>query len=167
MELIAYGKVVKPHGLSGEVKVLPFSGEFSSFKNFINLYISLEKNNPPKFIISRSRNQKNYIIVKLEGIDSIDDAEHLKGLTIFIDKKELPLKEEDEYYWFELIGMNVFNNENILIGKVKDIIDNTAQPVLVIKNNSEEYLVPMVEKFVEDIDLVNSKIVINPIEGLI
>jgi 16S rRNA processing protein RimM len=74
MELIAYGKVVKPHGLSGEVKVLPFSGEFSSFKNFINLYISLEKNNPPKFIISRSRNQKNYIIVKLEGIDSIDDA---------------------------------------------------------------------------------------------
>jgi 16S rRNA processing protein RimM len=63
--------------------------------------------------------------------------------------------------------MNVFNNENILIGKVKDIIDNTAQPVLVIKNNSEEYLVPMVEKFVKDIDLVNSKIVINPIEGLI
>ena len=91
----------------------------------------------------------------------------MKGSTVFIDKKELPLKEEDEYYWFELIGMNVFNNENIFIGKVKDIIDNTAQPVLVIKNNSEEYLVPMVEKYVEDIDLVNSKIVINPIDDLI
>lgn len=167
MNLIAYGKVIKPHGLSGEVKVLPFSGEFSSFKNFNNLYISLEINNPTKFTISRSRNQKGNIIVKLEGIDTIDDAERLKSLMVFIDKKELPEKEDDEYYWFELIGMEVFNNEDKLIGKVKDIIDNTAQPILVINNDSEEYLVPFVEKFVEDIDLTNSKIVINPIEGLI
>ena len=167
MDLIAYGKVIKPQGLSGEVKVVPFSGEFSSFENFKNLYISQEIYNPPRFVISRSRNQKNNIIVKLQGIDSIDDAERLKGLTVFIDKKELPKKADDEYYWFELIGMDVYNNEDKLIGKVKDIIDNTAQPILVINNNSEEYLVPLVEKFVEDIDLTNSKIVINPIEGLI
>jgi len=167
MDLIAYGKVIKPHGLSGEVKVLPFSGELSSFKNFNNLYISQEINNPTKFIISRRRNQKDSIIVKLEGIDTIDDAEHLKGLMVFIDKKELPEKADDEYYWFELIGMEVFDNKDKLIGKVKDIMDNAAQPILVINNDSEEYLVPFVEKFVEDIDLANSKIVINPIEGLI
>ncbi len=167
MDLIAYGKVIKPHGLSGEVKVLPFSGEFSSFKNFSTLYISQEIKNPPKFEISRSRNQTNHIIVKLQGIDSIEDAQRLKGLTVFINKEELPEKEEDEYYWFELIGMDVFDMDGKQIGKVKDIIDNTAQPLLVIKNNSDEYLVPLVEKFVEDIDLTNSKIVINPIEGLI
>ncbi len=167
MDLIAYGKVIKPHGLSGEVKVLPFSGEFSSFKNFSKLYISLENNNPPKFTISRSRNQKNHIIVKLKDIDSIDEAEKLKGLMVFIDKEELPEKEEDEYYWFELIGMDVFNTEDELIGKVKDLMDNSAQPILVIKNNSDEILVPMVDKFVKDIDTKNSKIVINPIEGLI
>ena len=167
MDLIVYGKVIKPHGLSGEVKVLPFSGELSSFKNFNNLYISKEINNPPKFIITRSRNQKGNVIVKLEGIDSIDDAEQLKGLMVFIDKRELPEKADDEYYWFELIGMEVFDNNDKLIGKVKDIMDNTAQTILVINNDSEEYLVPFVEKFVEDIDLKNSKIVINPIEGLI
>ncbi len=167
MELIAYGKVIKPHGLSGEVKVLPFSGENSSFKNFSNIYISKEIKNPPKFVISRSRNQKNHIIVKLENIDSIDDAERLKGLTVFINREELPEKEDDEYYWFELIGMEVFNQNDELIGKVKEIIDNTAQPILVINNKSDEYLVPMVDKFVESIDLENSKIVINPIEGLI
>jgi len=167
MDLIAYGKVIKPHGLSGEVKVLPFSGEFSSFKNFSNLYISLEIDNPPQFVISRSRNQKTHIIVKLQDVDSIDAAERLKGLIVFIDKKELPKKEDDEYYWFELIGMDVFNTEDKLIGKVKDIMDTAAQPILIISNNTEEYLVPMVEKYVEDIDLANSKIVINPIEGLI
>ena len=167
MEFIAYGKVTKPHGLSGEVKVLPFSGEKSSFNNFSNLYISKEINNPPKFIISRSRNQKNHIIVKLQGIDSIDDAETLKGLTVFVDKEELPEKGEDEYYWFELLGMDVFNKEGELIGKVKEILDNTAQPVLVITNNDNEYLVPLVDKFVESIDLKKSKIIINPVEGLI
>ncbi len=86
---------------------------------------------------------------------------------VFIDKRELPEKADEEYYWFELIGMDVFDNENRLIGKVKDIMDNSAQPILVIINDSDEYLVPFVEKFVEDIDLTNSKIVINPIEGLI
>ena len=167
MDLIAYGKVVKPHGLSGEVKVLPFSGDSGSFSNFSTLYISKDKNNPEKLLISKSRNQKNLIIVKFHGIDTVDDAERLRGLTAFIDSRELPGKEEDEYYWFELIGLDVYDNKGKLIGKVNEIIDNTAQPVLVIKNNSDEYLVPMVDKFVEEIDLKNSKIVINPIEGLI
>ena len=107
MEFIAYGKVLKPHGLSGEVKVLPFSGDTGSFKNFSSLYISKDNNNPPKFSISRSRKHKNTVIVKLESVDSIDDAEPLKGMTVFIDKSELPEKDDDEYYWFELIGLEV------------------------------------------------------------
>ena len=167
MEFIAYGKVLKPHGLSGEVKVLPYSGDTGSFKSFSSLYISKEKNNPPKYIISRSRNQKNTVIVKLESIDSIEDAEPLKGLTVFIDKSELPEKDDEEYYWFELIGLEVLDTDNNKIGKVKEIIDNTAQPILVIRGNSDEYLVPLVDKFVEIIDLENSKIIVNPVEGLI
>ncbi len=167
MKFIAYGKVLKPHGLSGEVKVLPFSGDTGSFKNFSSLYISKVNNNPPKYSISRSRNHKNTVIVKLDSIDSIDDAEPLKGLTVFIDKRELPEKDDDEYYWFELIGLEVLDSDNNKIGKVKEIIDNTAQPILVIQNDSEEYLVPLVDKYVEVIDLENSKIIVNPIEGLI
>ena len=167
MEFIAYGKVLKPHGLSGEVKVLPYSGDTDSFKNFSSLYISKENENPPKLSISRSRKHKNTVIVKLESIDSIDDAEPLKGLTVFIDKSELPEKDDDEYYWFELIGLEVLDTDNNSIGKVKEIIDNTAQPILVIQSNSEEYLVPLVDKFVEVIDLENSKIIVNPVEGLI
>ena len=167
MDLIAYGKVVKPHGLSGEVKVIPFSGDSGSFSSFSTLYISKDKNNSQKLLISKSRNQKNLIIVKMQGIDTVDDAEKLRGMTVFVDKKELPGKEEDEYYWFELIGLDVFDEQDTLIGKVDEIIDNTAQPVLVIKKNSDEFLVPLVDKFVDKVDLKNSKIVLNSIEGLI
>ena len=167
MKLIAYGKILKPHGLKGEVKVLPYSGETENFKFFRSIYIPLEKNKPQEYVILGKKFQKNQIIVKMQNVDSIEDAELLRGKEIFIDKAELPSTEEDEYYWFELIGLKVYSQDNGLVGKVDSIIDSTAQPILVIKNNSKEYMVPLIDNFVKKIDLDNSKIVIEPIEGLI
>ena len=164
MDLIAYGKVVKPHGLTGEVKVLPFSGETSSFKNFYNLYISKKIDNPNKFIISRSRNQKGSIIVKLEGIDTIDDAEKLKGLMVFIDKKELPEKADDEYYWFELEGLQVNNLQGESLGSVVRLMETGANDVLVIKeeNATQEVLIPYVkEQVIKQVDLSNRTITVD------
>ena len=167
MQLIAYGKILKPHGLKGEVKVLPYSGETENFKNFKSIYIYLENKKPQEYSISGRRFQKNLIIAKIEEIDSKEDADLLRGKEVYIDKVELPSTEDDEYYWFELIGLNVYRQDNSLVGKVDSIMDNTAQPILVIKNNSEEYMVPLVDNFVKKIDLENSKIVIEPIDGLI
>ena len=167
MKLIAYGKILKPHGLKGEVKVFPYSGESGNFKNFTELHLSSSKGSSQKYKISGKRFQKNLIIVSLEGIDNIEKAEQLRGRTVYIDSKELPAKEIDEYYWFELIGLEVFSTDKKLLGKVINIIDNTAQPVLVIKNGSDEFMVPFIEKFVKEIDIKSSRIIIEPIEGLI
>ena len=167
MKLIAYGKILKPHGLKGEVKVLPYSGESENFKHFSSIFISLDNNRQVEYEISGKRFQKNLIIVKFREVDSIDDAEQLRGKEVFIDKAVLPSTADDEYYWFELIGLDVYSQDNGLLGKVDSIIDNTAQPILVIKNNSDEYMVPLIDNFVKKIDLDNSKIVIEPIEGLI
>lgn len=167
MKLIAYGKILKPHGLKGELKVLPYSGESENFKQFKSIFISINNNEPKEFSISGKKFQKNLIIVKIQEIDRIEDAELLRGKEVYIDKEELPSTEEDEYYWFELIGLNAYNQDNKLLGKVESIIDSSAQPILVIKNNSEEYMVPLIDKFVKEVDLDNSKIVIEPIDGLI
>ena len=167
MKLIAYGKILKPHGLKGEVKVFPYSGDSGNFKNFTELHLSSSQGTSHKYKISKKRFQKNLIIVSLEGIDNIEKAEQLKGLTVYIDSKELPAKEIDEYYWFELIGLEVFSTDDKLLGQVINIIDNTAQPVLVINNGSYEFMVPFIEKFVKEIDIKSSRIIIEPIEGLI
>ena len=167
MKLFAYGKILKPHGLNGEVKVLPYSGESENFKKFKQLYLSPNGGSEQEFKITGKKFQKNQIIAKLDGIDSIEKAEELRGLTVYIDRKDLPSTDNDEYYWFELIGLSVFDIENEKIGRVDSIIDNAAQPILVIKNRSDEYMVPFIEKFVKEIDIKNSKIIIEPIEGLL
>lgn len=167
MNLIAYGKILKPHGLKGEVKVLPYSGESENFKYFKSIYLSLDSNGPKEYSITGKKFQKNLIIVKIKEIDSVEDAESIRGKELFIDKEQLPSTEEDEYYWFELIGLNVYSQDKGLLGKVDSIIDNAAQPILVIKSNSEEYMVPLIDNFVKKIDLDNSRILIEPIEGLI
>ena len=108
MKLIAYGKILKPHGLKGEVKVLPYSGESENFKNFKSIYISLDNNGPKKYSISGKKFQKNQIIVKFSEIENKEDAESLRGKEVFVDKQQLPSTEDDEYYWFELIGLDVY-----------------------------------------------------------
>lgn len=167
MGLIKYGKIVKKHGLSGEVKVFPFSGELYSFDKLSALFLSLKDSNPKKFLIERKRYHKNLVIVKLKGIDTPEEAEKLCGYAILIDSNELPDTEDDEYYWFQLIGLKVTTEDNEFIGTVSSLLDTSAQPILVVKNNSREFMIPMVDKFVKEIDLENSKIVIDPIEGLI
>ena len=167
MKLITYGKILKPHGLKGEVKVLPYSGESGNFKYVRYIYISLNNNRPQRYSVLAKKFQKNLIIVKIQDINSIEDAELLCGKEVHIDKQELPSTEKDEYYWFELIGLNVYSLDNAFVGKVDSIIDNTAQSIFVVKNNSKEYMIPLIDNFVKKIDLDNSKVVIESIEVLI
>ncbi len=167
MDLITYGKILKPHGLKGEVKVLPYSGQSENFSQIQHLYINSNKDEFGQHEVLAKKFHKNLIIVRIQDIDSIEDAELLRGKEVHVDKEELPSKQEDEYYWFELVNLNVYSRNGSFIGKVDSIIDNTAQPVLIIKNSSSEYMVPLIDIFVKEIDLNYSKIVIKSIDDLI
>lgn len=167
MKFIAYGKILKPHGLKGEIKVLPYSAEPENFKQVQYIYTKSDSNGPRRYKVSAKRFQKHFIIARLQNVNSIEDAEALRNKEIHVDRNELPSNQEDEYYWFELIGLNVYNENECLIGQVDSLIDNTAQPVLVIKNNSEEYMVPFIDRFVKEVNLDNSKIVVESIADLI
>lgn len=168
MGLITYGKITKRHGLSGEVKVLSFSGTFESLKNISKLIIRIPPDNDTKSLnIIRFRIQKNTAIVKLEGIDTPEAADQLKNSIILIEESELPDPGENEYYWLQLIGLKVRTRNRESIGTVKDLLSNPGYEILVVQGNDKEIMIPFVEKFVKTIDLENSEIIIQPIEGLL
>lgn len=166
MGLITYGKITKRHGLSGEVKVLPFSRDFNSLNNLKQVYIKLN-NKAVEFKIIHKKFQKNTAIVKFEGINSPEDADKLVNCELLVEKSHLAELEENEYYWFQLIGLEVFTEKNKYVGKVMDIIDNGAQEILVVEAGKNEVLIPFVEKFVIETNINKSKIVVNTIEGLL
>ncbi len=168
MGLINYGRITRPHGLKGEVVLIPFSRRPDNLPGINYIYIDREDSEEPEMLaVSGCRLHKGTAIVKLEGVDSIDDAEELRGAEVLVDMDELEGLEEDEYYWFELIGLDVYSEDGSFIGKVEDLIDRAHQSVLVVRDGEAEALIPLAEPIIKEIDLENSKIVITPVDGLL
>ena len=168
MGLISFGKISKAHGLVGEVKFLSFSRQLDNISTLERIFIQKTQENPPlELKIIKSRIHKNSAIFKLKGIDSLEDAEKIIGSTVYIDRSDLRELEDDEYYWFDLIGLETFSDDGRYVGVVENIIDRSLQSLLVVKNDGKEHLIPLTEPIVKKIDLEQSKIIISPIKGLL
>jgi 16S rRNA processing protein RimM len=168
MGLIIYGKITKAHGLRGALKLLPFSRRFESLQSINRIYIETARGEEPAgFGLKDWRFDKGSAIVRLEGIDTIDEAEKLAGRSVYIDRSELPGLEEGEFYWFELIGLETYTEDGRYVGRVENLIDRALQSVLVVKDGQKEALIPLTEPIIKEINLKESKIIISPVEGLL
>ena len=166
-ELLPLGKISKPHGLNGAVRVFIYSGNLDSITKLDRLYIyKKEHNKPVELKISNLRIQNKTTIIGLEGINTIEEASKLRGSIVMVDKRDLPEPKEDEYYWFQLIGLNVVTIEGNFIGTVRDLVERKPQSLLVVENDKKEFLIPMVDRIIQGVKLEESEVIITPIEGL-
>ena len=163
---ISIGKITNFFGIKGEAKV-GYSNE-SQIKKAKKV-VMLDDKSKEELEISSIRFHKNFAIVKFKDIDNINDLIQFKGQRIFVKKQEALQKlEKDEYLIQDLIGCEVFNEENEKIGTVVNISTNSSQDLLNIKNLLGQIdLVPFVNEFFPNVDIKNKKITIKPIEGLL
>lgn len=169
MGLIPYGVISKSHGLRGEVRLVPYSKDFSNLRFLESVYIKIDGSADFKKygILSHSVSGK-YAIIHLEGIDTIDAAERLKGTEVCVSSEQLGGSEEDEFYFFELIGLQVFDTGNNLLGRVVKINDAGLQNILEVELESgKEVLIPFTEPILKQVDIAAKKIVIDPPAGLL
>ncbi len=168
MGLISFGKITKPHGLAGEVKLLPHSRTMDSFNEITRIYIEDKSSDTPQeFNITSFRFHKNTAILKLYGVDSIEEAQSLGGREVYIQEGELGVLDEDEYYFFDLIGLEAYTEDGTYLGKVEEVMERAIQSILVIKNKESELLVPMAEPIVKEINLEEGKVIISPVKGML
>ena len=157
-------QIVNTHGIRGEVKALHYTDGEAFFKKVKTVY---KKDNTPMKILSW-RFQKGSVLLKLEGVDSVECAEKLKFTELFAKEEDLPLLPEGEYYFFQLKNLTAVLPDGNVLGEVTEVIENNAANLLEItKGDGEKVLVPNIPVFVERVDLVDRKIYITPIEGLI
>lgn len=163
------GKIVNTHSLKGEVKVISSTDfEEERFKKGSKLLITRGNQLIREVVVQSYRNHKNFLLVKFEGIDSVEEAEKLKNLQIKIDSDEVGELEENEFYFHEIIGCEVFDENGKLLGEIIEILTPGANDVWVIKGqNGKEILIPYIEDVVKKIDIENKKIDIEVMEGLI
>lgn len=163
MEKIVIGKIVNVVGLKGEVKVYNYSDGVDIYENTPEIYVGDRLTE-----IQRVRTQKNMVILKLRGIDDRDEAEKARGLELYITEADLPELPEGQFYVRDLIGMTVKEEDGNILGRVTDVIQNTAQDIFEVEmGNKKRILIPKVDQFVLDIDGCSREITVRLIEGLL
>ena len=167
MEYIEIGQIVNTNGLKGVVKVNPFTDDISKFEELKYIYIQL-KSELKKVKIEQVRYNKNQVLLKLEGIDSIEEAEKYRNFYLKIEKKSQEELGEDTYYIVDLIGINVYSENDEYLGTIEDVFPTGSNDVYVVKDNlGKQILVPAIAEVGNEGELKNKKMVIKIIPGLI
>lgn len=167
MEYIEIGQIFNTNGLKGVVKVNPFTDDISKFEDLKYVYIQL-KNELKKVKIEQVRYNKNQVLLKLEGIDSIEEAEKYRNFYLKTEKESQEDLGEDTYYIVDLIGLDVYSDKNEYLGKIEDVFPTGSNDVYVVKDNlGKQILIPAIADVVKEVDLKNKKMTINLIPGLI
>ena len=167
MLLIPLGRISKVHGRRCEIKIVPFSRRSDSFLKVKRLYIKKSPHEEPtEYIVSKVRSQNSSSIIQLRDVHTFEEAKRLTGSIVMADKDDLPGLQENEYYAYQLIGLKVLTNEGSYIGRATNIIERDPQHILVVENEGREFLIPMVDTIVREINLGES-IIIYPLPGLL
>jgi 16S rRNA processing protein RimM len=166
-EKIAIGKILRPHGVKGFARILPLTDDPARFRLLKEAWLRNHENELLRFAIEKVAIQPRMVLLKLQGIDSREQVERLRDVEIVIDRKDcLPL-DEDTYYIFDLIGSTVRTTSGEPVGTLEDVLEYPASDIFVIRKNEQEILIPAVAQFIKKINIEDSTIIIEPIEGLL
>lgn len=157
MEFFRVGKIVNTHGLKGEVKVMAETSDVNNYKRYGTVFIDGAERE-----IQSVKFQKDRVILKLEGIDSIEEAEKFKNKLIQVPREREPELPEDTFYVKDLIGIHVYDTEGKDLGSIYDVIETKNNDVYWIRK-PKELLIPVLKEIVLEIDLDEEKIIIRPI----
>lgn len=180
---IVLGEIVKPHGVRGAVKVRSYADSPESFlkmkkitilpgnckkkdTNDVNISLSNTENS---FIVEKAGGMGGKVILKFRGLDSREDAEALVGSVITVVREDLPETEEGEYYWEDLIGMEVYDISGKYLGIIKSILQTGSNDVYVVEGagaktdkDKGEILIPGTYDAVREIDVAGKKMIVEP-----
>lgn len=161
--MIRIAQIINTRGLKGECKLRLFTDQDDiRFQKGNHLYTEDGK----KLTVERYSLYKGFGYAFFKEISSIEEAEKLKGQILGLPKEELTDLEDDEFYYHELMGCHVYNEQGEDTGEVVAILETGAHLVLRVKDKETQYLLPFVEAFVLDVDVVNKTITIKEQEGL-
>ena len=185
-DLVELGRVTGAYGLRGWVKIQPHAAGSSALLKARAWWlrrpaVPARADRPAsawQVEVLKSRTQGSTIVGSLQGISDRDQAERLRGCTIWVSRASFPATEDDEYYWVDLIGCAIHGEQegrSVLLGVVEDVMDNgvhavlrvkrqildeqgEAQPLLDAKGRAIESLVPFVAAHVHAVDLPNRRL---------
>ena len=166
-EYFELGQIVNTFGVKGEVKVKPFTDNVEQFETLKSILVVKNKETTEMKILN-AKFHKGMVLLKLEGVEDMNEAEKLKGCLIKIHRKDARQLEEGEYFIADIIGSDVYTDTGDYLGKVDDIYNSGAQDIYVVKDElGKQVLLPSIKEVILNVDIENQKVTVHLLKGLI
>lgn len=166
-ERLEVGQIVNTFGIKGFVKIYPYVDDISRFDNLKKVHIKSKKEEK-ELQIEEVKYQKNMVLVKFKGIETVENAEKLRNSFVEIDRADAIPLEEGQYFIADLLGLDVFLDTGEKLGVLEDIYNTGSSDIYVVKNElGKQFLLPYIDEVIKQINLEERKIIVHIIEGLI
>jgi 16S rRNA processing protein RimM len=167
VDWVAIGEVVGAFGLRGEVKVSPLTDFPERFSHTQTVYVG-EKHVP--YRVEGAHPHKQQVLLRLEGVATIGDAERLRGAILWIPGAEIAPLPEGHYYLHDIVGLRVDDVRGRHLGTVADVLSTGANDVYIVRraeaDGGAEVLLPAVKEFIKAVDVARGIMIVDPIPGL-
>jgi len=166
-DLILIGHVIRAHGLAGLLRIVSYAQSKETFLQAGSVFLKTGQNELHEAKVVSVRPHRSWYHLRLSGLDSVEQVEIFKGAEILIRKDSLIKTGEDEFFWYELLGLEVYLTTGEYLGALKEIFPTGSNDVYVVENQGKEFLIPAVHQVVKEIDIPQKRMVISPMKGLL
>lgn len=161
------GIISSTHGIKGEVKVFPTTDDVKRFKKNTELLLDIKKGDMIPLKVSSVKFFKQFVILKFDGYDSINDIERYKGCSLFVTRDNAVKLQKNEYFIADLIGVKVYDEFDSYIGELKEVYETGANDVYIIsREDMDDLLIPAIKQCILDVDIENGVMKVHLLEGL-
>lgn len=160
-------RIRRAHGVRGELRVEPLGDAADVLRDLSDITLRTKDGAERAFAIASVRGGGGMLLVKLDGLDDRDEADALKGSDLLAPADALPDLDDDEYWYFQLEGLEVFDTAGASLGKVIGVFNAGASDVATVQGPSGEWMLPVVDEVVVEIDEAAGRMVIEPMHGLL
>jgi 16S rRNA processing protein RimM len=165
-DILQVGILSSTHGVHGEMKVFPTTDDVNRFKKLKNVLLETQEGHK-ELEIERVRFFKQFVIIKFKGCDSINDIEKYKGKSIFVTRENAVRLGQDEYFIADLIGLAVKDEDDVILGEIRDVLETGANDVYVVKRDGKkDLLIPAIKQCILDVDTAAGIMKVHLLEGL-
>jgi len=163
---VLIGKIVGAHGTQGANKIRSYADSLAVFNSGRRVLIRNPLGQEKRYEINWVKPHQRTPLLSLQGVISRTQAEALIGSELYIQKSDLPELEDGTFYWFDLIGLDVYTTDERYLGRLESIIPTGSNDVYTVRNGKKEVLIPALETVVREVDLVQNRMRVDLPEGL-
>ena len=167
MDVIAIGRVAKPIGTRGEVKILPLTDHEQRFMNLQAVLLGQNAADVEWKKIQKVRINTKHVVMSFCDIETVEDAEKIKDWYLFVPREDAVKLEKGRYFVDDVLGCEVVTEEQTVVGTVIDLLSLPLNDVWIVKKGVKEILLPAVKAIIRQVDVEKKRITIHALDGLL